>query len=830
MAYAKHCIIGAVQAWLICLAMLGTLGLAPARAQAQEDLGFPDPDQAGFHNAALVYAESSLNAESVRPLFSRQDATGKAMPGEPLFDAAVLLRFSINGIQTDYGRTTMNDWTDILDQWFKDDGPIDALERASADSQNPAGPVRRRSVIIMMPWLNSNVASFGTVDGQDRNLSSGDDRRAVTRWFAREVDDRFKRKHADHLKLWGLYRMREDVTPFENHLIRNDNDGVHQAGLRCLFIPYFKAAGWDRWKENGFDLAIMQPSYAFRSSLDGGSVNASRLEATALAARTHGLGVELEFRGCARLKSEQAMADQYLAYGISTGYRQGASAAFLGEGFGSCGIVTSQDPAQHAIYDHLADYLAGRSVPSPDRDLHMQAVPEKIRGASQNLILEASGIDPGRLGAVRLEMQEGERHWMGKASLEGRGRDGSWRPLGWAYRAAADALADDYQGIVIRLDQSKMCSTVRQIRLVLQTSPDSPVDRPNNLSVMADASQESTTTNGLANAITTVESPASQTGPYPDASSHELHDGRISRGGWSSGLNVGWDSDPGNIGIMLDLGAPQEVARVRVHTQGGSDAGVNWPLNGLVRFSNSPVLVDQGTADTASADRGWGFSAPVVTGRHGPAYGDGLPSVAGVTCLSGAEAMCTNQDGYLDAAGMPATARYLGLHFTTNAWAMISEIEVFNRQGTPLDFTYRLIRNPSQRSDYSDDGLKLTDGFHTGSFVPSQLSGWTSNTPVSLRFDTPKPIDITRVSLWTLDNAPAGIRSPDGFTAEAQVGGSWIPLTGRLAKTDLGADGVRLNLECGLHQNVDSVRIRLPGLGPGHTWTMLSEVSTESYG
>ena len=37
--------------------------------------------QAGFHNAALVHAESSLNAEPVRPLFSRQDATGKAMPG-----------------------------------------------------------------------------------------------------------------------------------------------------------------------------------------------------------------------------------------------------------------------------------------------------------------------------------------------------------------------------------------------------------------------------------------------------------------------------------------------------------------------------------------------------------------------------------------------------------------------------------------------------------------------------------------------------------------------------------------------------------------------------
>ena len=55
-------------------------GLAPARAQTQENPGFPDSAQAEFHNAALVYAESSLNAEPVRPLFSRQDATGKATP------------------------------------------------------------------------------------------------------------------------------------------------------------------------------------------------------------------------------------------------------------------------------------------------------------------------------------------------------------------------------------------------------------------------------------------------------------------------------------------------------------------------------------------------------------------------------------------------------------------------------------------------------------------------------------------------------------------------------------------------------------------------------
>ena len=827
MEQTEHHIIRVVLAWMTILAALAVLGLTPARGQAQTFPGYPDPAQVGFHHAALVYAESSLNPDSVRPLFNRQDTMGRAVSGDSLFDAVVLLRFSINGIQTDYGGTKLDDWVNILDQWFMDGGPIDALENASAAAQEPGSPVRQRSVIIMMPWMNPAITSFGMVAGQDRNLSNGDDRRAVTRWFATEVSNRFRRKQADHLKLWGLYRMREDITPFENHLITSDTDGIHDAGLRCLFIPYFKAAGWNHWKEDGFDLAIMQPSYAFRSSLDGGDVNASRLEAAALAARRHGLGIELEFRGCARLRSEQAMADQYLAYGISTGYREGASAAFLGEGFGSCGIVTSRNPLQRAVYDHLADYLAGRDVPSPDRNLHMQAEPGKVGETAQGLVLQTSQIIPSTLGAIRIEMLEGERHWTGKATLETRTTGGPWNQLGWAYRTAPDALADGYQGFIMRLDQSKAPTAPAQMRLVLQSSPDSAVSKPRVQAVLADASQEATTVNGLANAFTTVESPAPQTGPYPDKNAQELHDGRISRGGWSSGLNVGWNSDPGTVGIILDLGAPREVAKVRVHTQGGSDAAVNWPLNGHVGFSDSPVLVDQAAGDAASISRGWAFSPPVVTGRHAPAYDDGLPIQAGATCQSELEVMHTNQDGYLDAAGLPATARYLDIRLGTNAWTMISEIEVFNRQGGQLGFAYRSVRNPGPEDGYSDDGLKLTDGIHTGSFVPKLLTGWPSDTPVSLRFDTPRSIDVSRVSLWTLDDASTGIRSPAGFAAEARIGGSWLPLTGHMSRTELGDDGIRLSLECGPHKGIDAVRIRLPGLGSAQTWTMLSEVSTE---
>ena len=136
MAYARHCIIGAVQACLICL--------APARAQAQENPGFPDPAQTGFHNAALVYAESSLNAESARPLFSCQDATGKATPSEPLFDAA---------------KRAIDD----QDRPALSIGPLEPVCRQFLNSCK--NPIRiHRLCSSMSPWVGSRLISI--VDGR----------------------------------------------------------------------------------------------------------------------------------------------------------------------------------------------------------------------------------------------------------------------------------------------------------------------------------------------------------------------------------------------------------------------------------------------------------------------------------------------------------------------------------------------------------------------------------------------------------------------------------------------------------------------------------------
>lgn len=819
---------------LISVAFCLLVAISPARAQSvssEQSTGYPKPEAVGFHHAALVYADDQLDERAVLPLFNRVDNTGKLIPRASMFDAAVLLRFTINGKQTDYGATTLSDWQTLINQWFSTGGPIDTFEKAAEQAdlaaQNAGAPQQsRRSIIVMMPWMNPSVNSFGQVNGSDRDLSSAQDRQAVAQWFANTVSQRFSQKRYAHLALWGLYRMREDVPPYEQHIIASDAQGVHNSGLKYLFIPYYKGLGWQSWKEYGFDVAIMQPSYAFRSPLDGGEVNASRLQETAVAAQKYDLGVELEFRGCSRLATEQVMAMQYLASGSTYGYQDGVSAAFLGEGFDSCGITTSSNPSQRSVYDALADYVSGKRIPSPDVDIKAVEAKQSAGQSDNQRMYVAREVDLKKFNSIRIDFAEHQQYWQGEVQLQVETANGGWKQLAWATRPRGDSLADDIQGVVVSFDNTRVNSGKQTIRLILTTAQRSPVSKPPIVRIVGDPSLDPVTQNGLANAYTVVESGKPKPASYPDKTSHMLHDGEISTAGWSSGRNVGWNSNPGKAVINIDLGSVHRVGAVKAYTQGGSDAAVNWPLNPVATFSNTPTLMGSGTG-TSPLLASWPFSAPHVIAKHAPVGGESSPTVPGISCLTATEITCTNQDGYIEAAGTPVEARYINIGFSTNSWAMLSELQVVDSAGNPIDFSYRLARAPGDLDNYSDDGLRLTDGRYTDDFAWKEISGWPANEAVALRFDAAEPIDVNTISVYTLNAGSYGIVAPTRFTAQVKIADQWVDVQGRRGQTSFGSGGVRLDIADLRYHQVTAVRILLPGDGAGWAWTMISEVKVE---
>ncbi len=418
------------------------------------DIGFPDPAKVGFHHAALIYQrDQDRTAQTFAPYVTWQQ-DGHPRDGQWLFDAYVFLAFQApSGADLAYGASTKSDWEALLDGWFGGAarrGEVGTLEDAlsstaqtSTEQGKPMGaPPTPRHAVIAMPWMNPQLTDFGDVDGDGKSedLSRTDDRVKVARWYAGKVRDRFAAQHYANVDLWGLYFMREDIVRQDEISLPQVAAAVHAAGLRMMWIPYYAAPGRDEWQPLGFDVAILQPSYAFRSWLDGGRVTRSRLHAAADFARNKGLGVEVEVRGTGELAAERRMLQGYLADGARFGYQQAATAYFLGgdvieQAFSPSGAVA--DPNAYGVYQAIAGYVRGDAVADPDPDISFAtntSADGKTTTAHAQL---APALD---LHGVRIELDESNPgSWSGTASVRARRSGASqWESSGWAAYASPD--------------------------------------------------------------------------------------------------------------------------------------------------------------------------------------------------------------------------------------------------------------------------------------------------------------------------------------------------------------------------------------------------------
>lgn len=80
------------------------------------------------------------------------------------------------------------------------------------------------------------------------------------RLYMEQMKERYQPFAAsDALELCALYWLHEDDA--QEELIRYAAALTHAQGLRFLWIPFFNAHGFGRWKDLGFDSAILQPNH-----------------------------------------------------------------------------------------------------------------------------------------------------------------------------------------------------------------------------------------------------------------------------------------------------------------------------------------------------------------------------------------------------------------------------------------------------------------------------------------------------------------------------------------------------------------------------------------
>ena len=293
---------------------------------------FITPDQFdGVENMILSYnCNPSLSSggkttvEEYLPHVGYYDRDGKL--ADTFFDSFLFLPYAaFTG--TEYRDFTA--WNTYVDNVFAEDANINALSEAVEQVSEGLGRDVRVSVFFSILYTWPDKTSFGDVDGDGviEDFSKVEDRKKAIKWMIDEQLARFEAGGYDNLDLLGFYWFEEQITysdPYETELIRYASDYLHSLGYKLMWIPYNYASGYSEWKSLGFDMACMQPNYAFR-------YNETRdiLYRTAETTKLLGMCVELEIND-ADNPADVARYKEYLAVGAETGYMNAVKVYYQG--------------------------------------------------------------------------------------------------------------------------------------------------------------------------------------------------------------------------------------------------------------------------------------------------------------------------------------------------------------------------------------------------------------------------------------------------------------------------------------------------------------------
>lgn len=264
---------------------------------------------------------------------------------------------SQRGLEPNYGNgpSRAEDWRWYLDQrLFGSDSDLAELERAVAAAGKQLGDETHTvRVIIAIPYPDSRATNFGSLDGPALDFSRNEDRATAVKWYLRQVAQRWTASHFEHLRLGGFYWLREEVPEGDKALVKMASGLVAHQLLPFYWIPYYGSAGWDQWRELGFDVAIQQPNYFFYD------VPRERIQQAAEFAWDHRMGVEIELDR--RVINSQERHDRYRRYlqgGVEQGYQRASTLAWYDD-YALMECARAQDPAARRLYDETYDFVRG---------------------------------------------------------------------------------------------------------------------------------------------------------------------------------------------------------------------------------------------------------------------------------------------------------------------------------------------------------------------------------------------------------------------------------------------------------------------------------------
>ncbi|WP_314586505.1 DUF4855 domain-containing protein [Paenibacillus terrigena] len=287
-------------------------------------------------------------------------------PTEWLFDGVLYL-----GTNSPEGRSfgagtsipsILADWNWYLDKTFAATGDMQQLNEATKEVGQKLGePSHKTKVVLMIPYPDEGVKSFGTIDGKNLDFTGHEpqalsNRAKATQWYINEVKSRWATAKYSNLELVGMYWLEEQIgiDAAGPDLMKAVSGQVHAENMKFFWIPHSLAYKAFMWKDVGIDAVALQPNYFFEP------VGYDRLEDAANTAKRYGMSNEFEFDD--RMLTDGVFRERYIDYlnsGVETGLMANGFNAYYQGNNAVYDSAVSTDPANRVLYDWLRDYVKG---------------------------------------------------------------------------------------------------------------------------------------------------------------------------------------------------------------------------------------------------------------------------------------------------------------------------------------------------------------------------------------------------------------------------------------------------------------------------------------
>lgn len=685
-----------------------------------------DPRNGGVNELMLLYLDDGSSESSrytLSDLLPHVAYLDRAQDGRPVdwfFDSFLI---HMHGYRRPDGSAVMfaipgtkrSDCERYLDLAFAPDRNLHALDEAVARVAQTLGPPPRPiPVMFIMPYLSEAAPDFGAVvpGGPSLDFRRAEDRVQAARWLVDEGKRRFAAAAFKHLSLWGYYWVREGISPADEQTVRAVAGVLHDQGLRFCWIPYSNAPGSDHWQQLGFDLATMQPNYAFVDYNVPGRREEQRLCDIGAKCRQYGLGIEIEsWHGARTDPEERRLLTEYLNHGLASadGY-QGTVHAYYMQELLVRDLCNSPLPANTELYEDLYLFSKGRYRGRDDAVSRGQPCRVFRAGRPMTTSSALTGEGPAppgeavqiggsgggvmvdfpterRSGEVRLHVRPGpgraDAPFSARVAMYG--SDGSERVIDTVTirpPAAGEAAA---RWVTVRGPVQAGVA----LGVGLRAAPDASleIDQLRVLPPLPPATALLPTADGVGAAAV-------------------LQDGHYASAAEDTGRMVVWPGGKGT--LTLALPPDRQAGTLWLHAV--RLPGGQWPAEAVLTCAGRRV-----SAQLTAPPEGWGAYLPVAV----------PPVIADQASLSLTGAI----------AGQPLALDEAEVELAANlALAKPCTVQ------PPL---------PKRAGSYPDDGRKLTDGQLAETFEDGRLAGWHACDPtITLDLGRIVPVECVRVHAW----------------------------------------------------------------------------------